>query len=404
MPLCLIDEGPTGVEDTTVQQDSGMLLTGSGLPAAQFEPTKLFFHADRVLAWLEGETPAPITLELDLTLSCNDRCPFCPHGFAHQKRHLSTDHIRRVLEDAARVGIRGLTITGGGEPMMHPAFQEVMRLIRLHSFSAGIITNGGIVNASLADEMVATFKWIRVSLDAATETTFERVRGHRGLQHRLAHLALLTEAKRKSEHSDCELGTSFLTSSDVASELVEAASLSRTLGFDYIQFKPMVRWLGINKHRSPLMGQSGVVHAMEAASEFQNKDFQVLLTKHRYEADFYCLDRSYSALHSAWFVASVGPNMLGEQVVPTLYLDCSSKYVPRWTIGEFESLETILQSDRRKQVIASASSDTYCIPSEKHAVYSALLDSVLRGHRDQPLSMGEIRALSPQVVKHSFSL
>jgi hypothetical protein len=37
--------------------------------AAQFEPTKLFLHADRIHDWLEGKMPIPITLELDLTLS-----------------------------------------------------------------------------------------------------------------------------------------------------------------------------------------------------------------------------------------------------------------------------------------------------------------------------------------------
>jgi wyosine [tRNA(Phe)-imidazoG37] synthetase (radical SAM superfamily) len=401
---CIIDSTPVEPSDTFVQAQSGVALAHAKLLAAQFEPTKLFIHADCIGDWLRGKLPCPITLELDLTLSCNDKCPYCPHGFAHQGRYLELESIRQILDEAAGLGIRGLTITGGGEPLMHPRILDVLRLVRRYRFSAGIITNAGRVTAEIADELVASCQWIRVSLDAATETSFQRVRGHRGMAHRLERISLLVDAKRRNVRNDCEIGTSFLTCSDTADEIVDAAHLSRALGFDYIQFKPMVRWLGINKHRSPLMNQDGVISALETASKLQDETFRVLVTSHRYEAELSGARRSYSAFHCAWFIVAVGPNTSGERVRPTLYLDCSTKYVPQWTIGEFDSLEKILRTDRRRQIIASASSDSYCIQSEKHATYNALLDSVLHRHRRQPLSFSEIRSLSPAEVKHPDSL
>lgn len=402
MSECLI----AGIEPAQIlhKSDASMAFAGAKHFAAQFEPTKLFLHADRIHDWLEGKMPIPITLELDLTLSCNDKCPFCPHAFAHQGRHLELDSIRRLLDDAARLGIRGLTITGGGEPLMHPQVLDIVRLIRTYPFSAGIITNAGRINAELADELVATFKWIRVSLDAASETSFQRVRGHRGMAQRLDRISLLVEAKRRYLRNACEIGSSFLTCSEVAEEIVEAAHLSRAIGFDYIQFKPMVRWLGINKHRSPLMSQEGVIPALEAAAKLQGETFKVLITRHRYEAELSGAPRSYSAFHCAWFIVAVGPNSSGERALPTLYLDCSTKYVPQWTIGEFDGLERVLRSDRRRQMISAALSDSYCIESEKHAVYNTLLDSVLRRHLQRPLSFREIRSLSPPDVKHASSI
>jgi hypothetical protein len=404
MSECLTDEISIEPTEIPLKSDTSMAFAGAKHFAAQFEPTKFFLHADRIRDWLEGKMPMPITLELDLTLSCNDKCPFCPHAFAHQGRYLDLDSIRRVLDDAARLGIRGLTITGGGEPLMHPQVLDILRLIRAYPFSAGIITNAGRVNAELADELVATFNWIRVSLDAATEESFQRVRGRRGMAHRMERISLLVDAKRRRQRNDCEIGSSFLTCSEVAGEIVEAAYLSRAIGFDYIQFKPMVRWLGINKHRSPLMSQDGVVPALETATKLQGETFKVLITRHRYEAELSGVPRSYSAFHCAWFIVAVGPNTSGEKALPTLYLDCSTKYVPQWTIGEFDSLEDILRSDRRRQIIASASSDSYCIQSEKHAVYNTLLDSVLRRYRQRPLSFSEIRSLSQLDVKHPCSL
>ena len=232
--------------------------------AAQFEPTKLFVHADRIRDWLRGELPAPVTLELDLTLVCNDRCPYCPHGFAHQGRCLDLDSIGRILDEAASLGIQGLTVTGGGEPLMHPKFRDVMRLIRTYPFAAGVITNGGRIDSEIASEMIATFQWIRVSLDAASEASFQRIRGRRGMAERLKRISLLAPARQEVYGSDCELGASFLTCSQTADEIVEAAQIAQDLGFDYIQFKPMVNWVGVNKHASPLMDQNGVFAEVES--------------------------------------------------------------------------------------------------------------------------------------------
>jgi MoaA/NifB/PqqE/SkfB family radical SAM enzyme len=78
-----------------------------------------------------------------------------------------------VLDDAAQFGIRGLTITGGGEPLMHPQVLDIVRLIRRYPFSAGIITNAGRMQAELADELVATFNWIRVSFRLREDSSYE---------------------------------------------------------------------------------------------------------------------------------------------------------------------------------------------------------------------------------------
>ncbi len=43
----------------------------------QFSSDKILKHLDRVNAWLKGENPYPITVEMDVTNICNHRCPEC---------------------------------------------------------------------------------------------------------------------------------------------------------------------------------------------------------------------------------------------------------------------------------------------------------------------------------------
>lgn len=370
----------------------------------QFEASKLLAHTTALQAWLDGAPLAPVTLEMDVSLACNDRCPRCVHAFAHSKRFLRLDNIKAILSEAADLGVKGLTISGGGEPLCHPAITEILAAIRESPLAAGLITNGGLVrNAELADDLVTTFQWIRVSLDAATERQFRFVRGVKGLDRRLECLKRLTDA-RSARQRTCDLGVSFLTSASMVSDIPAVAEIVRDLGFDYVQFKPKISWSQDQHHRSTGLSQSGVFEAIHEALSFESESFRVLMSGKKYASEALGQGVAYSEFHSAWFVASIGPSTVGPDVRPTLYLDCSAKYLPRWTIAEFNSLRQVLLSDARRDMIERTSSNEYCIPPEKHAAYNTQLEALRTRHARVPLTERELLGLAPRAAKHPFSL
>jgi MoaA/NifB/PqqE/SkfB family radical SAM enzyme len=375
-------------------------LISRGRTDAQFEAKKILRHTDRLHDWLNGRDIVPITLELDITLSCNDRCPRCVHRFALQERHLSLFSIQRILIDAVALQVRGVTLTGGGDPLRHPEFGGILNLMQTIPISAGMFTNGGLIaNACMAEEMVRSFQWIRVSLDSASESTFRRVRGVKDIGERLACLARLPEA-RKTVGAGCELGVSFLTSNMVATDIVEATRIISALGFDYIQFKPMIDWKKGTHHLSASLDQKDVFQAIERATEFESDDFKVLCSTKKYCADTFNENPQYSEFHSAWFVATVAPSLGASFDQPALYLDCSSKYIDRWKISEFGRLGEVLTSTHRREFIQSTSSRVYCVPPEKHAAYNRLLEEIWARHQVRPWSLDELRQLAPSGIKH----
>lgn len=364
-------------------------------PDSQFEASKLFCHADRVFDWLEGRPFSPVTLELDVSLICNDRCPTCVNGFAHSRRFLALDDVDRILAEASDMGIRGVTFSGGGEPLCHPDIELLLEAIRKRDISAGLITNGGMVRSSqLAQQLIATFQWIRVSLDSASEQTFRQIRGVKGLTKRLECLQRLASA-RDHANGHCELGVSFLTCAQGRHEIATATEMVKGLGLDYIQFKPLIDWnWKAQHHQSAGRSQEQVFAAICRAKDFETDRFKVLWSDKKYSAEALQHKGSYSSFHSAWFIASVAPNLRGEPK-PTLYLDCSSKYLPRWTIGEFDSLETILKSDARSRMIEKTSSAEYCVLPEKHCAYNHLLEIVKARHSGTRLTANDVARLAP---------
>jgi hypothetical protein len=280
----------------------------------------------------------------------------------------------------------------------------ILSSIRETSLEAGLITNGGLVRSrELAEALVSTFRWIRVSLDAASERQYRFVRGVKGLEKRLKCLRRLREA-RTAAGSSCDLGVSFLTSSAMVDDIVPAARIARDLGFDYIQYKPKILWSQDQHHNSSGLNQAGVFEQILEARALETASFSVLMSGKKYSAEALDQRVQYDQFHSAWFIAAVGPNMRGPAVRPTLYLDCSAKYLPRWTVGEFDSLAEILRSNERRKMIEATSSAQYCIPAEKHAAYNVALESVLDEHQRKPFSVSALEMLRPHAVTHPNSL
>ena len=106
----------------------------------------------------------------------------------------------------------------------------------------------------------------------------------------------------------------------------------------------------------------------------------------------------------AWFIIAVGPSIDGPDVLPTLYLDCSSKYFQKWTIGKFKSLSKILNSKARKKMISSANSKMFCVPSDRHAFSNDMLEEILKKYQSNPVFTDQIRRLVPDHVKHPYNL
>ena len=112
------------------------------IEVSQFSSDKILKHLDRVNAWLRGENPFPITVELDMTNRCNHRCPECS-GWYFQKRDsdsLSIGLARDIITQLAEAKVRGLIFTGGGEPLCHPYIKEGVKLAYELGLDIGFIT------------------------------------------------------------------------------------------------------------------------------------------------------------------------------------------------------------------------------------------------------------------------
>jgi len=120
-----------------------------------------------------------------LTEGCNLACRHCwiapkYQTEGHSYPALGLDLFRSIIEQAKPLGLSGVKLTGG-EPLLHPQIQEILKLIRKEDLGLTVETNGVLCTPELARQMASCKNaFVSVSLDGADAEIHEWVRGVTG--------------------------------------------------------------------------------------------------------------------------------------------------------------------------------------------------------------------------------
>jgi MoaA/NifB/PqqE/SkfB family radical SAM enzyme len=178
---------------------------------------------------------SPVHVLLVLSDLCNQNCSFCayrdPGYSSSQLFHIDGDYnpnrklpfkkVQEILQDCASMGVKAVSFTGGGEPTVHPQFQDSVDEATRLGLKYGLITNGVL----LSKFDVSMASWIRISLDAAKPETYAKIRQVPG-----GHFHKALESIRKHK-----CGVGFVVTNDNWREVKEAALLAKSLGASNIR-------------------------------------------------------------------------------------------------------------------------------------------------------------------------
>ncbi|MBF0304266.1 MAG: radical SAM protein [Alphaproteobacteria bacterium] len=200
---------------------------------------KVFYHPERVAAHKAGERPFPVTVEIDLTNRCNHRCAFCYYAetVATDRSTLDTGVIKARLAEMRALGTRGVSLTGGGEPMLHKDFVEIMEHARAVGLDVGLITNGSAIGERNAEALVRTLSWLRVSAAGGNAESYRKVQGVDHFDRVLAGLGQACEARARL-NSSTNIGVRMLGTPDNIATVPLLAARLAALGVDYLQVAP----------------------------------------------------------------------------------------------------------------------------------------------------------------------
>jgi MoaA/NifB/PqqE/SkfB family radical SAM enzyme len=112
-------------------------------------------------------TKHPILVHIIPMRRCNLDCGYC-NEYDQDSKPVPLQEMKRRLDYLAGMGTTIITISGG-EPLMHPELEEVIRHIRKHGMIAGMITNGFLLSKErIASLNAAGLEHLQISIDNVT--------------------------------------------------------------------------------------------------------------------------------------------------------------------------------------------------------------------------------------------
>src|SRR4030066_342800 len=149
-----------------------------------FNKLKIISHSDKIHQLLSGKIPAPVRVVLEPTNICNHNCIFCFYSsFRDENRvYLSREKLFELAEDFKKLGVKSVSLVGGGEPMIHPAIYDLIHWFYDNKILISITTNGSSFKDSEIDTIVRASTYIRVSLNAASVKTHNMINAPKSSQ------------------------------------------------------------------------------------------------------------------------------------------------------------------------------------------------------------------------------
>src|SRR5881275_2647921 len=111
-----------------------------------------------------ASTKHPILVHIIPMRQCNLACTYC-NEFDDFSKPVPLEEMKKRLDILADMGTSIITISGG-EPLMHPDLDEIIRHIRRRGMIAGMITNGFLLTQKRIEELNrAGLEHLQISID-----------------------------------------------------------------------------------------------------------------------------------------------------------------------------------------------------------------------------------------------
>lgn len=190
----------------------------------RFEPFKVLRHYDKLVELSRGN----ICLPSQLYVYPSNICPFnCGHCIMRNERQnnvmLSHSVMTKLVKDVARLGIKSVIFSGGGEPLTNSSTIYAARQMREFGVEVGMNTNGLLMPESMPVD------FLRISIDAGTPQTYCRVKGYDGWDRLNGNL-------RRLKHN--ELGFAYLLRPDNYKELPEFCKWAQQYNYTFMHVRP----------------------------------------------------------------------------------------------------------------------------------------------------------------------
>lgn len=143
-------------------------------------------------------TPRPRHVHFEITYRCSCRCVFCSRWSVGPQKvadELTTKEILQFLEDAVRLGVVGISFSGG-EPFIREDILEIASYCKRLGLFVHVSSNGTLISQENCNQINRLFDSILISVDSHIPDIHDNLRGVSGAYAKaMRALKLLDKSK-----------------------------------------------------------------------------------------------------------------------------------------------------------------------------------------------------------------
>lgn len=264
-----------------------------------YSQVKMFHFHDKLDSLQKTRISTPLHVRLKPINACNHKCFYCCYRsdnlylgqLMKEKDMIPGDKMMEIVRDMAEMGVKAVTFTGGGEPLIYPHIAETARALLDHGIKVAVLTNGSALRGEVRDVLAKGASWVRISIDATNGpmlaesrkvpvTEFDRI---------IDNIREFSKAKR----DDCELGINFIITKLNADSVYEFIRLMKESGANHVKVSECVVGTTAKENNDYHRGHFDKVlnEIIRADKDLSGNGFRVINKFHDFE-DLY--DKSYT--------------------------------------------------------------------------------------------------------------
>jgi pyruvate-formate lyase-activating enzyme len=215
------------------------VVTGSAVHDLVLDGTKVGWWKDRVEAWKRGEKIAPVTMDVAWTRQCNASCVFCFATMqASEGKKITKQNAFDFLEDAASIGVKGVSLISDGESTVVPWYEESIEFAAKCGIKIGIGTNGVRLKREVLERILPHTSYLRFNFSAGEMARYKEIMGlkERDYWQVIQNCKDAMEIVRR-DNLQCSINLQMVTMPTMHDQILPLARLAQEIRPHYLIYK-----------------------------------------------------------------------------------------------------------------------------------------------------------------------
>lgn len=344
-----------------------------------YSQLKMFHFHDKLERLAHREVTPPVHIRLKPINACNHRCFYCCYRnenlflseLMKEKDLIPREKMIEIVNDLIAGGVKAVTFTGGGEPLIYPYIDETVERLCEGGIRVAVLTNGSRLNGRTAALLAQGADWVRISIDATDSETLAKTRSVPADEFD----SIIQQMKKfaRIKRDACELGINFIITEHNATHVFDFIKLMRDLGANHVKISEcIISTKGSENNAYHQEHFKGVLdQILRAENELSLPTFHVINKFHDFEDKF---DKKYKQCPFINFINVIAADQ-------NIYTCQDKAYTRTGLLGSVQhgSLKELWESDGYRNKILgidpSAICNHHCVQHGKNLMLLDYLDA-----------------------------